>query len=294
MTYDAYQPTDGPTDQPADQHTNGRSVPGTESWTVSAAQSFDVADVRSLVVQLTGGAVDVVADPARHQGVHVEVQEVSSRPLYITLRDGELRVAYDFAGIEGLVDRVRGLRDKDSAVVRLTVPATVPVRAVAVGARVTVTGTRAALSASTVTGAVRTAGTAAPLTVKTVSGPVDVTEHTGDARVSTTSGAVALAGRLGRVSVNTVSSAVSIVSPQTTPLVTAKTVSGAVSVRLGAGTGVNLRARSVSGKVVLDGAQLPGDAQRTTSVDHVDHESGAPAAYLSTSTVSGTVTVSRG
>jgi len=265
----------------------------TETWVIATPQTVDVADVRRVVVALTDGSVDVVADPHRTEGAHLEVGDVSERPLQVSAHDGELRVGYDFAGVEGLVDRAKGLRDKDRAVVRLTVPAGVAVKVSTARAAATVTGTAADLSVTTATGPVRVLGTTGPVTVKTASAPVDVVEHVGDVRVSTASGAVNVAGSLGRVSVTTVTSAVEVVARESTPLVAARTVSGDVAVRLSTGAPVNLKARSLTGKAVLDGVRLESAAQRTTSVDHVD-PAGTASAYVSSSTVSGDVTVSRG
>ena len=61
----------------------------------------------------------------------------------------------------------------------------------------------------------------------------------------------------------------------------------------GAAAPATLTARRVTGKAVLDGVRLDTSAQRTTSVDHVDQH-GAGGAYVSASTVSGDLTVSRG
>lgn len=269
----------------------------TETWVVTTPQTVDVAEVRRVVVQLTDGSVDVVADPNRADGAHVEIGDVTERPLQVSAHDGELRIGYDFAGIEGVVDRAKGLRDKDRAVVRVTVPADVPVKVTTARAAATVTGTTADLSVTTATGPVRVQGTTGPVSVKTASAPVDVVEHVGDVRVSTASGAVNVAGSLGRVSVTTVTSGVEVVARESTPLVDARTVSGDVAVRLGAGAPVNLKARSVTGKAVLDGVRLESSAQRTTSVDHVDRPAENPTAggaYVSASTVSGDLTVSRG
>ncbi|MCB7138084.1 DUF4097 family beta strand repeat-containing protein [Cellulosimicrobium marinum] len=269
----------------------------TETWVIATPQTVDVADVRRVVVQLTDGSVDVVAEPGRAGGAHVEVGDVSDRPLQVSVHDGELRVGYDFAGIEGLVDRAKGLRDKDRAVVRLTVPADATVRVSTARGAASVTGTTADLSVTTATGPVRVSGATGPVSVKTASAPVDVVEHVGDVRVSTASGAVNVTGSLGRVAVTTVTSGVEVVARESTPLVDARTVSGDVAVRLGAGAPVNLKARSVTGKAVLDGVRLESSAQRTTSVDHVDRADsaqGAGGAYVSASTVSGDLTVSRG
>ncbi|MFC8922759.1 DUF4097 family beta strand repeat-containing protein [Cellulosimicrobium sp. NPDC057127] len=268
----------------------------TESWTITAPQDVDVAEARRVVVQLTDGSVDVVADPGRDTGAHVEVTEVSGRPLLVSAHDGELHVGYDFAGVEGLVDRAKGVRDKDRAVVRLVVPAGVPVKVGTVRAATAVTGAAGDLTVTTATGPVRVQGSTGPVAVRSASAAVEVAEHVGDARVSTASGAVTITGSLGRVSVSTVTGAVEVVARESTPLVDARTVSGDVGVRLGAATPVNVRARSVTGTVSLDGVRLQSSARRTTTVDHADRpaeQPGVGAAYVSTSTVSGDLAVSR-
>lgn len=263
----------------------------TESWSVAAPQTIEVADVRSLTVRLTNGRAEVIADPSRASGALVEVEEVSSRPLQVLAENGSLRIAYDFPGVEGFVDRFRGLKDQDSATVRITVPAGTALDVASVGAVLLVTGGQARVSARTVSGALGVSGTTGTLDVKTVSGPITVSEHTGDVTAATVSGPATISGSLGRVSVNGVSGPVAVTADGTTPLLTVKTVAGSVDVRLPAGSPVNLRARSMTGKVVLDGAPLTSTAQRTVVVDHA--EPGA-AAYVSTNTVSGSATVARG
>ncbi|MBO0608846.1 hypothetical protein [Myceligenerans salitolerans] len=262
----------------------------TESWSVAAPQTIEVADTTSLTVRLTNGRAEIVADADRASGATIEVLEVSSRPLQVLAEHGTLRVAYDFPGIEGFVDRFRGLRDQDTAVVRITVPAAAEVDVATVGAEASVTGSRARVNVRSVTGAVAVTGTSGPLSVKSVSGAIVVSEHTGDVTVNQASGPATVSGGLGRVTVNGVSGPVDVASSGTTPLVSAKTVAGAVTIRLDAGTPVNLRARSVTGKVTLDGEPLTSTAQRTVVVDHP--EAGATC-YLSTNTVSGTTAVVR-
>ena len=263
----------------------------TESWSVAAPQTIEVGSATTLTVRLTNGRAEVVADPNRTSGAVVEILEVSARPLQILAEHGSLRVAYDFPGLEGFVDRFRGLKDQDSAVVRVTVPATSLIDVATVGAEVVVTGPQAGVNVKTAGGAITVTGATGSVTAKSGTGAVTVAEHAGDVSASTMSGAVVLAGALGRVAVQTVSGAVDVTAVGTTPLVNTKTVSGAATVQLDAGSPVNLRARSVTGKVLLDAAQVTSSAQRTVVVDHA--EPGA-AAYISTNTVSGTTTVTRG
>ena len=255
---------------------------GTESWVIAAPQQIEVADVTSLVVGLTNGAVEVLSDPSRESGASVDVSAVSPRSLRVTTHAGELRIAYDFDGVEGVVDRVRGLKDKDSATVRVVLPAHLPVKITTVRAAATVTGTRAPVSVTTADGPVTVTDTVGPLAVRSVTGRVALAMHEGDVKVGTASGRVEAEGALGRVTISTVTGDVVVEARETTPLVTTKTVSGDVALRLSEGAGVNLRARAVTGKVVLDGAPVPSSQSRTTAVDHSEGTSGA---YVSVSKI---------
>lgn len=280
-----------PHDDRHDTQTNKENDMGTESWVIAAPQQIEVKEVSALTVGLTNGSVEVVSDPTRESGATVDVTDISSRPLRVTTHAGELRIGYDFDGVEGVVDRVKGFKDKDTATLRIVLPAHLPVKVTTARAAVTVTGTQAPVTLTTADGTVTVTDTAGPLTVKSAAGRVAAVGHAGDLKVGTASGRVEAAGALGRASISTVTGDVVVEARETTPLVTAKTVSGDVTLRLGEGAGVNLKARAVTGKVVLDGAPLPSTQSRTTSVDHSDGTSGA---YVSVSSVSGNLTVSRG
>ncbi|MBI9116049.1 hypothetical protein [Sanguibacter suaedae] len=247
----------------------------------------DVAPT-SVTVAVTGGSVRVEAHDGQH--AELEVLTVSSRPLAMTLVDTELRVSYEFAGLEGVVDRVKGLRDKDSVDVVLRVPATAELRVTAVSAGISVRGLAASVTASTVQGDVELDDVSGTATVSTVAGAVRAADHAGAVVVRTGTGAVDVAGELTRAEVATVSGAV-LVSPGSGPSsVAARTVTAPVTVRAPRGVAVDLRTRTVNGRTVLDGSDLRTPDSGSTAVDHA--EPGATV-FVSTSTVSGDVVVSR-
>jgi hypothetical protein len=277
-TPDAPQPPDG------DPH-------GTQAWTVATPQTLEVPAARSLAVRFTSGTVEVVGDPARADGVTVEVLDPGPRPVHVVLEDGALRVGrHPRGGLGGLLESLRTAREDGAVAVRITVPAALAADVAVVGARVELRGTAAGTAVKTVGGDVIVHGAAGPLTLRTVSGGIEVTDHRGDLTVDGVSGRLSVAGALGRVAVRTVSGALEVRAHGTTPLVTARSVSGAVAVTLDAGTPVNLRARSASGRVELDGAVQPSTSTRGVVVELT--EAGA-AAYVSASTVSGTTSVRR-
>ncbi|MFD6137963.1 DUF4097 family beta strand repeat-containing protein [Isoptericola sp. NPDC056618] len=263
----------------------------TESWAVAAPQTIDVEQATGVTLRLQDGRADVVADPAA-TGVRIELLEVSAKPLQV-VRDGDrLRVGYESSVLDSVMAKLRNPRQSERAVVRVVVPADGAVDVGTLGADVEVAGGRK-VAVKTVTGAVRTTGTTGPMSLKTVSGALSAEGHTGDVTANSAAGSIALAGALARVSLTTVSGAATVTATQASPLITAKTVSGAIDLRLPAGTPVNLKVRGASGQVVLDGSVLPS-AGATLVVDHGEQPAdGRSAAYLSATVTSAHVTVDR-
>ena len=266
----------------------------TESWVVGGPQIIEVEQVDSLRVQLVGGRVDVVVhdDPAE-TGVRIEVHSVSGNPLEVLLADGELRVGYSFTlvGWEAFVQKFRTLRDQDSADVHIAVPRTIAVKLGTVTAEGLLAGVQHDASVSTVSGSIVTDSTRGALSANAVSGEIVVRGHTGDLTLNSVSGDLTAAGDLARVHANTVAGALVLDVSAGTPSIGATTVSGDVTVRLPLGRGVNVEARSVTGRVVVDGhdykSPLPGQTK-------VDLRSGDGACFVSTTSVSGHLTVLRG
>lgn len=264
----------------------------TETWAVAAPQTIDVEGVAGATVRLQGGRAEVVTDPAATT-TRVEVLEVGARPLQV-VRDGDrLRVGYDRTWVDAVRSKLSNLTRTEHAVVRVVVPPGSAVDVGTIDADVEVTGGRA-VSVRTVTGAVRTSGTTGPLALRAVSGDLTAAGHTGDVSASVVSGALSLDGALARVSVTAASGATSVTAAAgTSPMVTARTVSGSLDVRLPPGTPVNLKVRGASGQVVVDGSVVPSSGA-TLVVDHAEQTSGGePAAYLSATVTSARVTVDR-
>jgi len=265
----------------------------TESWVVAGPQVIEIDDVRALRVGLVGGRVDVVAhDDPEARGARLEVHRVDGRPLEVTLSDGELRVGYSFTlgGWEGFVEKFRNFQDKDRADVHLAVPRSVLAKVATVSADGLVAGLRQDVSVSTVSGSVVVDDVRGRLSTNSVSGEMVVRRHDGDLRFNTVSGELAASGDLTLVQGNSVSGAVSLDVGAGTSSLTVTTVSGDLTVRIPEGAGLQVRAQSVSGRLVIDGREHKGagPGHRT-----VDLEAGEGGAFLSATTVTGHVTVLR-
>lgn len=265
----------------------------TESWVVIGPQIIEVDDVRSLRVQVNGGRVDVVAhdDPALTTA-RLEVHRVDGLPLEITYAEGALWAGVrSVTGLDGFLDKLRGPHQRDSVDVHLAVPQSVAASLTSVRADLLLAGVRQDAQVSTVGGAVVIDGTRGALSVKSVSSDVVVRDHLGDLSVGTVSGAVTASGALARVSVTTVSGEVTLDCLAASSVCHARTVSGDVAVRLPAGHGVGIEARSVSGRVVVDGVERGDRRPGRTVVDLRDPHA---TCYVTSQTVSGHLTVLHG
>ncbi len=263
-----------------------------ESWVVAGPQIIEIEAITSLRVQLAGGRVDVVAHDG--PGARIEVHAVDGRPLEVSLSgDGELRVGYQFTlgGWDGFLEKFRNFSGKDKADVHLAVPREVHAKVGTVSADGLLAGIEQDASVSTVSGTLITDGTRGRLGANTVSGEIVVRDHRGDLKLNTVSGELAASGELSLVQANSVSGSLTFDVTSGTSSVTATTVSGDVTVRLPEGKGVQVKGQSVSGRLVVDGEEYKGT---TPGHRKVDLRTGDGACFVSSSTVSGHLTVLRG
>lgn len=260
---------------------------GTTSWIVPGPQVLELDQVASVLVQLIGGRVSVVG--ADVPSARVEVRDVSGHPLEIRLDGDRLSIGYPFLGWDGWLKRLHSYRAKDSADVVVVLPRGTGVKVGTALADVTVTGVQEDLSVGTAGGAVQVHDGRGAADVKTVSGAVSVTNHEGSVHVNAVSGAVVARGSLPRVEVSTVSGPVTVENRLDTCVVSVNTVSARVGIELPAGSGLVLTARTVSGKVVVDGRD-----RRTVGVTSFEEKVDDTACWLSTNTVSGDLEIRLG
>lgn len=259
----------------------------TASWIVPGPQSLDVEGVAILRLQLIGGRVEVVSGSG--PAVRIEVLSVAGHPLEIRREGTILSIGYPFLGWDGWLKRLHSYRAKDTADVRVVVPAGVVVKAGTVLADVDVAAIGENVSVGTASGAVRIRGGRGSADVKAVSGAVEVADHHGPVRVNSVSGAVSVAGELPRAEVSTVSGGIAVETSLAASVVNINAVSGGVVVVLPPEAGLVLTARTVSGKVLVDGRD-----RRTPGVTSVQDRAEESTCWLSVNTVSGTIDVRRG
>lgn len=261
-----------------------------ESWVVTGPQIIEVDDVRAVRAALVAGRVDIVGRD--EPGARIEVHRVAGRPLEVSLDGGELRVGYSFTlgGWEGFLDRFRGFQAKDSVDVHIAVHRDVAVKLATVTAEGLVAEVVQGGSVRTVSGSLVVDGTHGVLVANAVSGDVAVRDHTGDLRANSVSGAVTASGAFAQMGVSTVSGSVTLDVTRAAGI-TVQTVSGDTTVRLPADLGVSVAARSVSGRVIVDGQARAGEGPITGSIEVV---TGDGSCRLRAKSVSGHLTVLRG
>ncbi|ACZ20902.1 hypothetical protein Sked_09520 [Sanguibacter keddieii DSM 10542] len=242
--------------------------------------------ITRVVVALTGGTVRVEAHD--RADVELDVTALSDRPVVARLEGETFSVSYDFSGVEGLVDRFKSVSAKDSADVVVRVPRAATVKVTTVRSDVSVQDVEASVSVTTASGSAEAVGISGPLSLTTASGRAAVTRHAGRATVRTVSGSAHVAGTLTRVDAQTVSGDVALELAGASGQVTTKTVSGRISVRVAPETGIDLRARTVTGTASFDGERIKGES-RTAQITR--DEPGATL-FVDASTVSGDITVS--
>ena len=261
-----------------------------DSWVVVGPQIIEVDDVRAVRVGLVGGRVDVVGRD--EPGARIEVHRVDGRPLEVSLVGGELRVGYGYTlgGWDGFLDRVRTLPARDAADVHIAVHRDVAARIGTVTAEGLLADVEQSSSVATMSGSLVTDGTHGVLSIKAVSGDTVVHHHTGDLRANAVSGSVTASGAFAQASITTVSGAVAVDATRAAGIAV-QTVSGDTTIRLPEGSGVAVAARSVSGRVVVDGEARTGEGPITGSVEVVV---GDGTCRLRATSVSGHLTVLRG
>jgi hypothetical protein len=218
------------------------------SWTVDAPTSLDFDDVTALRVRLVAGDVAVIASDDRPSLI---VTGITGRPLRVGHEDGTLTVAYDDERLswERLLDWLKPTRD--SASVTVTVPANCPVQLGVVSASAVVCGVSAGASVKGVSGGITLDGVIGDVDADTVSGALEGRDVDGSIRFHSVSGDLTLAGgQLSLLEAHNVSGQVTAdVSLSDDGSMKVSTVSGDVTLRLPADSGVRVRLGSASGKV---------------------------------------------
>lgn len=263
-----------------------------EKWVIHPGETrtIDVDGVRRLKVGLIGGQVDIIGHDEPH--ARIEVHGVTIKDLRVELDGDELEIDHPQLRWDNFLEVFRNFgAGGPRAEISVAVPRAVALTLGVVSAGALVAGLERPARINTVSGDVLVDGLRGDLGVNAVSGDVQAREMTGAFSANTVSGDVAVSGALTRVDVDSVSGSTFVDAHGPVERVSAKGVSGTVTLRLDAGYPANYVARSASGRIRVDGVAYTssGPATYTASVGELSSR----FVDVRVNTVAGDITVVR-
>jgi hypothetical protein len=225
-----------------------------EKWIVHPGETrvIDVDGLRELKIGLVGGQVDVIAhdDP----GTRIEVHGVTVKDLRIEMVDGRLEIDHPQLRWDNFLEVFRNFGSGGpKAEVSVAVPRTVALTLGVVSASALVSGLRTDAKRNTGSGDISVDGLAGDVSLNAVSGDVQVRELRGALTANSVSGDIAATGAVTKASIDTVSGAMLVDSTGTVQSIGLNSVNGSATIRLDRELPANYVARSVSGRVQIDG-----------------------------------------
>lgn len=263
-----------------------------EKWIVRQGETrvIDLEGVRAVKVGLVGGQIDVIAHD--EPGVRLEVHAVNGKELRIEASGDRLEIDHPQLRWDNFLEVFRNFgAGGPTAEISLAVPRSVALTLGVVSASALVAGLASDARLNTVSGDLIIDGLDGDLSVNAVSGDVQARGIDGAVNVNSVSGAVAVTGVLRRTSVDTVSGSALVDASGSVDEIVVHTVSGEATIRLDESLPAKYIARSVSGRVQVDGVVRSGSGP--TNYDGSVGELSARFADVRVSTVSGSVTVLR-
>lgn len=227
-----------------------------EKWLLEGPKTIDFDRVHTLKVALIGGQIDIVAHD--EPGARVEVHSVRGKPLKVSIDDGVLEIDHPQLGWDNFLDVFAYFKGDSSAEVSIMVPRDVALKFGVVTASALISGVETDAKVSTVSGEVVIDGVTGALDLNSVSGEVLVRDHTGRVGSRTVSGDVTAAGAIDKFTCDSISGDIFLDLTDTPDDVRVNTVSGAVTMRLAAGTPASYRITTASGRLQLDDSEITG------------------------------------
>lgn len=229
-----------------------------EKWLVVPGQSkiIDVELVRQLKVGLIAGKVDVIGHD--EPGARVEVHSVSGKDLKISMDGDTLEIDHPQLRWDNFLDVFSSFRGSARADVSIMVPRDVAMKFGVISADALVSGLANDARLSTVSGDITVDACTGGLELNGVSGEFSVSNHTGTITAHTVSGDMTGSGDIRRFSVDGVSGNVFLDITGVPDRISTNSVSGNLTVRLGAEVAARYRINTVSGTIQLDDRTIRG------------------------------------
>ncbi|TFC84575.1 hypothetical protein E3T24_10090 [Cryobacterium sp. TmT2-59] len=229
-----------------------------EKWLVNPGQTkvIDIELVRNLKVGMIGGKIDVIGhdDPV----TRVEVHSVSGKDLKISLDGDTLEIDHPQLRWDNFIEVFASFRGTAKADVSIMVPRDVALKFGVITADALISGLRNGGRVSTVSGDIVVDGVTGDLELNGVNGEMQVRNHDGSIVAHTVSGEITASGDIRRFSLDGVTSDVFLDIEGTPDSINTNTVSGNLTVRLGADVGTKYHLNTVSGTLQLDDQTIRG------------------------------------
>jgi DUF4097 and DUF4098 domain-containing protein YvlB len=223
-----------------------------EKWLVAPGQTkiIDVELVRTLKVGLIGGRVDVIGHD--EPGARVEVHSVSGKDLKVSMDGDVLEIDHPQLRWDNFIDVFSSFRGTAKADISIMVPRDVAMKFGVISAEALISGLANDAKVSTVNGDVVIDNLTGNLELNGVNGELSVRNHTGEITAHTVSGDITVSGEVRRFSVDGVSGNVFLDIEGIPDRINTNTVTGNVTVRLGADVAARYRLNTVTGTIQLD------------------------------------------
>nr|WP_221244231.1 DUF4097 family beta strand repeat-containing protein [Cryobacterium roopkundense] len=223
-----------------------------EKWLVTPGQTkvIDIDLVRKLKVSLIGGTVDIIGHD--EPGARIEVHSVTGKDLKISMDGDALEIDHPQLRWDNFIDVFASFRGTAKAEVSIVVPRDVAMRFGVVSADALISGLHNDAKLSTVSGDIVVDAGEGDLEVNAVSGEVSVRNHVGTINVHTVSGEITASGSIRRFTLDGVTSNVFLDVEGVPDEIVTNTVSGNLTVRLGADVAARYNLNTLSGTLQLD------------------------------------------
>ncbi|WP_102193936.1 DUF4097 family beta strand repeat-containing protein [Microbacterium aurantiacum] len=264
----------------------------TEKWLIAPGEErvIDIESATRLKVGLVGGQIDVIAHD--EPGIRIEVHGVTIKDLRIESSGGEVEIDHPQLGWDNFLEVFRNFGSGGPrAEVSVAVPRAIALNLGVVSAGALVSGISNDTRLSTVSGDIIVDTLIGDLTVNSVSGDVQVRGLTGTLSANSVSGDVAVMGAVRKATIDTVSGSALVDAAGDVNTINLNTVAGSSTIRLDESLPANYVARSLSGRILIDGVERSssGPSNYTGSTG----ELAGRFVDVRANTVSGSITVLR-
>ena len=264
----------------------------TEKWLIAPGQErvIDIERATKLKIGLVGGQVDVIAHD--EPGIRIEVHSVTVKDLRVESDGTQIEIDHPQIGWDNFLEVFRNFgAGGPKAEISVAVPRDIALNLGVVSAGALVSGLTEDARLNTVSGDLIVDTHTGDLNINTVSGDVQVRGLSGSATANTVSGGVALTGEVRKATIDSVSGAMLIDATGAVNTVSLNSVAGDATVRLDEGLAANYVARSMSGRITIDG--VPRGSSGPSNFAGSRGELSGSFADVRANTVSGDITVLR-